>query len=78
MGDNGNEEEQKVKYCPIVKEYCIKERCVLYSEMMRVVGGVQQKFNMCVFAALLLVVSEMNAKAQAPQQKIQLPGILRG
>ena len=79
MSDNGKvEEEQKVKHCPLINEYCIKERCALYIVMRRMHAGLLQAFGMCAFNALVQMMSEMNAKTQPPQQKIQIPKILRG
>ena len=78
MNDNGHKEEEKVKYCPLIDKWCIKERCALYSEMMRSTGGLQQKFGLCSFNATVMLLSEMNMKAQLPQQKIQIPNLLRG
>jgi len=77
MNGNHNEEE-KVKYCQIVKDYCIKERCNFYVEMVQHVAGMQKKMGMCWFNAILMVLSEMNAKTVMPQQKIPLPNLYRG
>ena len=71
---NGHNEENKVKHCPFLNEWCIKERCALYNELVRQVGGLQQRFGVCGFSAVVLILSEINQKTQvAPPQKIQLP-----
>lgn len=76
MSDNGHEEE-RVKECPFLMGYCIKERCALFTGM-RQVGGLQGKFGMCSFNAMIMMLSEMNMKTPSPQQKIQIPQLLRG
>ena len=79
MSDNGNKEAKtKVKYCSILKEYCIGERCAQYLEMKRMAGGLQQTFGMCCFNAIAQILSEINLKAPAPQQKIEIPKLMRG
>lgn len=72
-GNGQNEEKPRVKKCPFFKEYCIKERCAIYAEMKRNVGGLQEKFGMCPFTAIVVILSEMNIKMQPPQQMIKLP-----
>jgi len=76
--DNGQEEEERVKKCPLLNVYCIKERCALWTVMTRVQGGLQQQFGLCSFNAMVGMLSEMNMKTQPPQQKIQIPNLLRG
>ena len=76
---NGNgEKEEKVRQCPFSGEYCIKERCALYVEMRKAVGGMVQAFGMCSFAAMVQMTSEINNKTQVPVQKVQIPRLLRG
>lgn len=79
MEGNGDKGEVKVRQCPFMGEYCIKERCALYIEMKKVSGGLVQSFGMCSFNAMVQMMSEVNNKTQVlQQQKIQVPGILRG
>ena len=78
MNDNGEKEKQKVKMCPFSGAYCISERCALYVEMRKMTGGLLQAFGMCSFNALVQMTSEMNSKTQPPQQKVQVPRLLRG
>ena len=83
---NGHEEEgqdkkeDRVKHCPFLNDWCIKERCALYSELRRQVGGFQQNFGACGFSAVVLILSEINQKTGiAPPQPIKLPGgLFRG
>jgi hypothetical protein len=76
--DNGHEDEkQEVRHCPFLKECCIEKKCALYIEMKRIVGGLHQTFGMCSFVATVQMMSEMNMKAQQPQQKIQIPNLMR-
>ena len=77
MADNGHEEE-KVKHCPLINKYCIKDRCALYTEMGRNAGGIQQKFGMCAFSAVVIILSEINQKTPSPQQKLNIPNLYRG
>ncbi|KKL19781.1 hypothetical protein LCGC14_2462040 [marine sediment metagenome] len=77
MNDKGNEGE-KVKHCPMINEYCIMDRCALYTEMMRQTGGLQQKFGMCSFSAVVMILSEMNMKAQTQQEQVSIPNLYRG
>ncbi len=73
--------EVKVKICPFSGTYCIKERCSLHMEMTRNTGGLQQKFTLCAVNAMVMMLSEINAKTQPPQQKmpkITLPNLVRG
>ena len=79
MNDNGHKgEEKRLKKCPLLNEYCIEGRCALFTDMMRSVGGLQQKFGLCSFNAMVMMLSEMNMKAQPPQQKMQIPNLFRG
>ena len=79
MNDNGHEgQEKRLKKCPFIKEYCIEGRCALYAEMTRNVGGLQQKFGLCSFNAMVTILSEMNMKTQPPPQKMRIPDLLRG
>ena len=75
---NGHDEDKKVKDCPLLDKECIGDKCVLYSELAR--AGISQKFGMCAFNAVVLILSEINQKTQVTQQqKIQLPSrLLRG
>lgn len=83
MNDNNDGKQQKgegkrLKMCPLLKEYCIEGRCALFTEMTRNAGGLQQKFGLCSFNAMVMMLSEMNMKAQPPQQKMQIPNLIRG
>ena len=75
-GNGHKDEQQKMKYCPLLNKDCIGGECAFYIEMSRVVSGFQQTFGMCSFTATVQILSEMNLKAQQPQQQIQLPKIL--
>ncbi len=78
-GDNGNNKigEKIDKQCPFLKETCIEGKCSLYTEFMQGGGGLQPRFGVCAFNAVILILSEINQKTQVPQQKFQLP-IIRG
>ena len=76
MSNDGDKEVKK--RCPFLKEWCIGDACAIRVELIRSAGGVQQKFTMCPFPATVIILGEINAKMQPPQQKIQLPHILRG
>ena len=78
MGDNGPEIKVRTKRCPFLGEWCIEEACALSCQLFTNVGGVRRAVSACAFNALVAMISELNAKTQAPQQKIQLPHILRG
>jgi len=86
MGDgNGQTEDkqvintQSVKHCPFLNGLCMGEKCALYSELMQNMAGLQKKFGLCSFNAVVLILSEMNQKATIESQKFQLPkGLLRG
>ena len=72
------EGETKVRWCPILKEYCIGERCAMSVELTRIVGGLQKKFRVCVYSAMVIMLTEINQKTQPPMQKIQIPHLLKG
>lgn len=79
MANNEHKDtEERLKKCPLLNEYCIKERCALWADMTRQAGGLQQKFGMCSFNAVVMILSEINAKTQPPQQKINIPNLVRG
>lgn len=80
-GNDAKESQlERVKMCPFINGWCIKEGCALYQEMNRVVGGMRQTFGLCAFNAEVLILSEVNIKLQQgqPQPKIQIPNLLRG
>ena len=73
---NGSGGEVKLKMCPFWKEWCDKEHqeeCALHVEMIQNVGGLERKMTMCSFNAMIMMLSEINAKTQPPQQKLTLP-----
>jgi len=72
------EEKEKVKTCPFLNDYCKKERCALYSEMKRSVNSLPQKFGMCSFNAMVVMLSELNSKAKPHDPQIQIPTLYRG
>lgn len=76
MKGDGNRE--KVKHCPLINEYCIKEKCALWCEVARHAGGLHQRFGLCAFNAMVTMLSEISIKAQPQQQKVQLPNLYRG
>ena len=62
------------KLCPLLNSLCIQEKCELYMQMSQGVAlGTKKSFGMCAFRAVVLITSEMNAKAQSSQSMIQLP-----
>jgi len=69
MPNNGSKEEKK---CPFMLK-C--DECMLSIEMINY--ATQQKFNMCSIVATATMLSEINMKTQAPQQKIDLPHLFR-
>lgn len=72
------EEKEKKRTCPFLNEYCIKERCEVYAEVTRNMGGLLMKSGMCPVTAILMMLSELNQKAQGQKlQKIQLPDLRR-
>ena len=77
MGNDGLK-ELKPKRCPFLNGDCIGTECALYIEMKRVSLGLKQTFGMCGFTAMVQILSEMNLKAQSPQQKIEIPKLMRG
>ena len=76
--NDGHKEEQRVKKCPFSGSWCIKEECALWAEMTRQAGGLQQKFGMCSFNAVITILSEISMKTRPPQQKINIPTLVRG
>lgn len=77
--DLSNNGEGKLrKKCPLLNDWCIGDACALSCELFRTVGGVRQGVSACSFNALVTMISEINAKTPLPQQKIQIPHILRG
>ena len=77
MDGNGSKEEI-VKHCPFLNDWCIKEKCALNAEMVKNMGGLQQKFGMCVFSAMLMLLSEINSKTPVSQQRIEIPKLFKG
>lgn len=77
-GNGHDGDKQKVKHCPFLNEWCIRERCALYSTLSRNANGLQQKIEVCGFNAVVLILSEINQKTQIQQQEIQLPELYRG
>ena len=78
MEDNDGNKGNKVAICPFMNEQCIGDTCALNIKLARSAGGILQKYSSCAFPALVQMIGEINAKTQPPQQKIQLPNILRG
>ena len=70
MEGNGSKPEKK---CPFMIE-CAE--CRLSIEMMNY--ATQQKFFMCSLVATATMLSEINQKTQAPQQKLNIPNLYRG
>ena len=76
---NGNSEsEVKKKRCPFLNEYCIGDKCAIYTQLLQNVGGTQRTVGLCPISAFVLLISEINQKTQPPQQKIELPNLFRG
>ena len=75
--DNGKKED-RVKKCPFLNEDCIQDNCALWAEMTRQAGGLQQKFGMCSFSGVMMLLSEINQKTQVQQQKVNIPNLIRG
>lgn len=65
-----NNDGDKVKKCPFLNEYCIKEKCAIWAEMTRHQGGIGQKFGMCSFAGMMMILSEINQKTGTPVSKL--------
>jgi len=74
---NGNHEPEHKKKCPLLNDWCIGEACAWDTPVFRNMGGMRQMTNMCAIHAMLTIFSEINAKTQPPQPKIELPH-LRG
>ncbi len=80
MNGNGQKDEL-LKWCPILKEWCSKdvlERCAFGTEMHMPSPMGVQRMKICGVHALMTMISQINAKTQPPQQKIQLPHLYRG
>ena len=77
MTENNNGKEEQKANCPFINSSCTGKGCALYIEMKRVTAGLQQTFGMCSIPAMVQILSEMNMKAQQPQQKIQIPNLMR-
>ena len=74
MADGNNKpEEERTKKCPLLGEWCIKDECALYAEMVRNVAGLQRKGGTCAINAMVVILSEINIKAHPPQQQVKLP-----
>lgn len=74
---DGQDKVEEVKHCPFRDTHCIRRKCAIYSELIRTRTGQQEKFWDCAFNAIVLILSEINAKTQFPQQqKIQIPKVL--
>ena len=77
------DKEEVIKKCPFLKEWCIREQCVLYQKMIQVVNGLPREQWMCSYLATDLLLSEMNLllskmmQQQGQQKKpgIYLPGV---
>ena len=71
------ENEPKVeKHCPFLNDICIGEKCAMSSQLLRMVNGVPKPFGACAFNSMVLMLSELNAKAQMAQEQkqgLQLP-----
>ncbi len=79
MSNNGKQDEnnEKGKYCPFLKETCLEDKCALYNEMSNNVVGLKHKFGMCSFSATVLILSQINMRDENRQQQpFQLPNIL--
>ena len=76
MSDNGEQNEgiggTKQKWCPHLNEYCIGDRCALYSHLMRVQEGIPQSVGLCAYNATVMMLSEINQKTQGPQKTPKL------
>ena len=79
-GNGSNDDtEVKVKWCPFINEYCLKERCALHQELTKQIGGgLMQKFGMCAFNSMVIMLSEINMKTPGHHQNIQLPHLFKG
>lgn len=73
-GNGSGDGTEVIKMCPFFKEWCDKEHqntCALHAELTQSIGGLQRKMTLCVFNAMIMMLSEINMKTPAPQQKIQ-------
>ena len=66
--DNGDKKE-KFTHCPFLDQECIKEKCAIFAELLRDVGGVQTKTGSCSLRATVMMLSELNIKAQLQLQR---------
>lgn len=80
MGNNGGPKtEKRKKKCPFLNGWCIGNECEMMSQLSKNEGGLLKTFSLCSVKALVVMISELNAKTQPPQQKIQLPpNLFRG
>ena len=71
---NNTEPVKEPKICPILNSPCIKDKCEFNREFKQSNGVTMQVFSMCAFNAISLILSEINQKTIAPQQKfINIP-----
>ncbi len=71
---NNTEPVKEPKICPILNSPCIEGKCALSREFKQSTGGILKTFSMCAFNATNLILSELNQKTIAPQQKfINIP-----
>ena len=69
---NGNKPEgQRRKVCPFLGKWCIGEECAIHAYLMR--GN--QRVLTCAFEAMVIMLSELNAKTPSPQQ-VKKPEII--
>ena len=69
MPDNNGD---NAKECPIIRKECIGDKC----ELRAILNTGQGTMQVCAFNALVLILSDMNMKAN--QRTIQLPKGYRG
>lgn len=74
--DNGHKEE-KLKWCPLIKEWCDKEvldRCAFASDIT--LG--YKRYKVCGLTAMVLMLSELNTKTNISQKAVKIPQLYRG
>ena len=73
MVEGNGQKDSKVKWCPFLNEYCIAERCGLWTELVQNAGGLQRKVGMCILHALGAILSDIDVKTQKG-----IPRVFRG
>ncbi len=78
MADNNGSKKTTIKKCPFLNKECIGIECALYHELRRDMAGLQQKFGACAFSAMIIILSEMNQKADINNAMPLSKGLFKG